>query len=462
MPVVDPPPILIAAFLLAVFYAVVFFVIRRTFRDTIPGLTPWAWACFLAVLASALFATRAVVPSPFSIVVSNSVLTGSFLLMLIGLREFTGQARNHGRPAGAFLANVLVFTLIVYNVNTYRAGLAWVCFANGSLFFACALAIVRARRSGVVERLTGGVFALAALISFARFLSVVLDVSVPSHLFDPLLLQRLYLASFPFVVLAANIGFMLMVNQRVHGIVVGMNANLESAVERRTAELRAEIARREGLEREVAQSIDMERHRIGQELHDNLGQRMVGLSLLAEALSVRLKTIAPALRDQADTIERTASEAAVETRRLAHGMMPVVAGGKGLGAALTELAASASLGGRLRCSYSGDAPIEVEDESVATHLFRIAQESVSNLLRHGHATEAAIRLGRADGRTTLSITDNGVGFSPGEGEGGDGRGLRIIAYRAALIGYDLDVDTAVGAGTIIRVSECRTQTPRAQ
>jgi len=255
------------------------------------------------------------------------------------------------------------------------------------------------------------------------------------------------------VVLAANIGFMLMVNQKTRAIVVGLNANLESAVEKRTAELRAEIVRREKLEHEVAQIVDKERRRIGQELHDNLGQRMAGLSLLAEALATRLKAIAPELSDQGSAIERTASEAVLETRRLAHGLMPVMPGAKDLHAALAELAGNVSLDGRLHCSFCADAPIEVKDEYAATHLFRIAQESVSNLIRHGHATEATIRMERADGRTTLSITDNGVGFSSHEGDQAGGRGLRIMAYRASLIGYDLSVESVPGSGTTIKVRE---------
>lgn len=454
MPVIDPPPILIVAFLLAVFCAVAFFVVRRTFRDTIPGLTPWAWACFLAVLASALFATRAAAPSPFSVVVSNSVLTGSFLLMFIGLREFTGHASGYGRPAGAFAANVLVFALIVYGTDAYRIGLAWVCLANGAIFVACAVVILGIKRAGVVEWLTGGVFALAALVSLARMLTAVHEFHVPSNLFDDLLLQKVYLASFPFVVLAANVGFMLMVNQRVRTIILDMNSNLESEVAGRTAELRDEIARRKELEHELAQVIEEERRRIGQELHDNLGQRMSGLSLLTEALATRLKAIAPELSDQASAIERTASEAVLETRRLAQGLMPVVPGTKGLRAALAELAENVSLDGRLHCSFYSDAPVEVEDEYTATHLFRIAQESVSNLIRHGHATEAAIRLSRVGGRTTLSITDNGVGFSRRHDDRGGEHGLRIMAYRASLIGYDFKIESVPGSGTIIKVSEC--------
>jgi signal transduction histidine kinase len=181
---------------------------------------------------------------------------------------------------------------------------------------------------------------------------------------------------------------------------------------------------------------------------------MTGLSLLAEALATKLKAIAPDLFDQANALERTASESVLETRRLAHGLMPVIPGAKGLRVALTELADSVSLDGKLQCTFYSGAPIEIDDEYVATHLFRIAQESVSNLIRHGHAGVAAIRLDRANGKTTLSITDNGKGFSHREDGQGGGHGLRIMAYRAALIGYDFKIESAPGSGTTIKVSEC--------
>jgi signal transduction histidine kinase len=203
----------------------------------------------------------------------------------------------------------------------------------------------------------------------------------------------------------------------------------------------------------MAQIIEKERRRIGQELHDNLGQRMTGLSLLAEALATKLKAVSPDLFDLADAVERTASDAVLETRRLAHGLMPVVPGARGLRAALTELVESVSLDGKLQCTFYSDAPIEVEDEYVAANLYRIAQESVSNLIRHGHASVAAIRLGRVDNKTTLSITDNGAGFSRRADDQGGEHGLRIMAYRASLIGYDLKIESVPGTGTTIEVSE---------
>jgi len=101
MPEVDPPSILIAGFLLAVFCASLFFVASRALRHAIPGLASWVLACYLVVLASALFASRTGVPSPLSVIASNSVLTGSFLLMLKGLREFSGQVCSSRWLAGA-------------------------------------------------------------------------------------------------------------------------------------------------------------------------------------------------------------------------------------------------------------------------------------------------------------------------------------------------------------------------
>lgn len=375
------------------------------------------------------------------------------MLVYVGLREFTGQSANYRLLAGAWLALVCLLTGF-YHGDQYLIFASLISLFNGTVFLASGVAILKIRKAGLIEWLTGGAFLLTASVSYARSLTAAYGFHVPSSLYDSSLLQKLYIASFPFVTLSTSIGLMLMVNERARAIVVGMNANLESAVEKRTAELREEIARRKGLEREMAQLIENERRRIGQELHDNLGQRMAGLSLLAEALATKLKAISPDLFDLVDAVERTASDAVLETRRLAHGLMPVVPGAKGLGAALTELAESVSLDGKLQCTFCSDAPIEIDDEYVGTHLFRIAQESVSNLIRHGHATVAAIRLDRANDKTTLSITDNGAGFSRREDDQGGEHGLRIMAYRAALIGYDLKIESVPGSGTTIKVSEC--------
>jgi signal transduction histidine kinase len=374
------------------------------------------------------------------------------MLLYVGLREFTGQSANHRLLAGAWLALVCLLIGFIRG-DQYPIFASLISLFNGTVLLASGVAILKIRKAGPIEWLTGGAFVLTASVSYARSLTAAYGLHVPSSLYDPSLQQTLYIASFPFVLLSTTIGFMLMVNERVRAIVVGMNANLESAVEKRTAELREEIIRRKGLEREMAQLIEKERRRIGHELHDNLGQRMTGLSLLAEALATKLKAIAPGLFDLADAVERTASEAALETRRLAHGLMPVVPGAKGLLAALTELAESVSLDDKLQCTFFSDVSIEVEDEYVAGNLYRIAQESVSNLIRHGRATVAAIRLGQVDNKTTLTITDNGAGFSRREDDQSGEHGLRIMAYRASLIGYDLKIESVPGSGTTIKVSE---------
>jgi signal transduction histidine kinase len=452
MPAIDPRYIVLLGFLTASFCSVVLFLVRRTFRDTIPGLSAWIWGYLIAAIASALFAVRPATPSTFSIVVANSLLTASVMLLYVGLREFTGQSARFRLLAGAWLV-LVCFTIVLIQSDQYLIFASLISLFNGTVFLASGIAILRIRKTGLIEWFTVGAFLLTASVSYARSLTAAYGVDVPSGLYDPSLVQKLYIASFPFVTLASSIGFMLMVNERVRAIVVGMNANLESAVEKRTAELREEITRREALEREVAQIIEKERRRIGQELHDNLGQRMTGLSLLAETLATRLKANSPELFELADAVERTASDAVLETRRLAHGLMPVVPGAKGLRAALTELADSVSFAGKLQCTFYSDAPIEIDDEYVATHLFRIAQESVSNLIRHGHASVAAIRLDRANGKTTLSITDNGAGFSRHENDQSGEHGLRIMTYRASLIGYDLKIESMPGSGTTIKVSE---------
>jgi len=453
MPAIDPRYFIFVALLIAIFCTAVLFLVRRTFAGTIPGVSAWAWGCVLSVVTCVLLVIRPAAPSTFSIVLANIALTTTCLLFYVGLRTFRGRSVNYRLLACAWIALVGALTWFIHG-DQYRFFISLSSLFIGTVFLASGGALLKVGKAGMIEWFTGAAFLLATSVCYARSITAALGFQAPTTLFDPWLMQKVYIASFPFVLLSTTIGFMLMINERVRAIVVDMNASLESAVEKRTAELREEINRRKALEREVADRLEKERRAIGRELHDNLGQRMTGLSLLAEALASKLKAISPDLFDQASALERMASESILETRRMAHGLMPVVPDAKGLRAALTELAEGVSLDGKLRCTFSADAPIEVDDEYVATQLFRIAQESVSNLIRHGHATAAAIRLGRANDKTTLTITDNGAGFLRRKDDQGGGRGLRIMAYRASLIGYDFRIESVPGSGTTIRVSEC--------
>jgi signal transduction histidine kinase len=262
----------------------------------------------------------------------------------------------------------------------------------------------------------------------------------------------------PFAILAGGILFFGMASV-LSRRTLARNRELTQAITARTADLHREVDRARQLERELAHVIEEERRRIGYELHDDLGQRLTGMSLSFKVLAETLHSISADLSAQAEALERTTSEAIVSVRGLAHGLMPVPAGRGGLGAALEQLAAGVSSTHKMRCVFDFDDPVDIENDIIATNLYRIAQEAVNNAVRHSRATVLKIRLDDECGKVTLSIRDNGIGF-PSDRRTETravqvaGSGLRIMAYRASVINYTLTVDSTFGDGTTIKVQEC--------
>jgi signal transduction histidine kinase len=138
--------------------------------------------------------------------------------------------------------------------------------------------------------------------------------------------------------------------------------------------------------------------------------------------------------------------------------MPVPSGGSGLRTALEQLANSVSSPGT-RCVFDYDDPVDVHNDNVSANLYRIAQEAVNNALRHARAKLVVIRLDDENGKMTLTVKDDGVGFRPERRADTravqiTGAGLRIMAYRASVINFVLSVESSIGDGTTIKVQEC--------
>lgn len=205
-----------------------------------------------------------------------------------------------------------------------------------------------------------------------------------------------------------------------------------------------DIDERKALEMEVLSIAEVEQRRIGQELHDDIQQRLTGVGLMAENLCDALgRKSAPESR-LCERLTAEIGEASTRVRRLSHGLVPLELEGGGLGVALHRLAHASHVPGRLSCVFKSDPALEVHDGVAATHLYRIAQEAVSNAIRHSGCTSIRIRLSHQAGRTLMTVADNGCGMPPGRGEG---RGIRIMAYRASLIGATLKVAPGRPAGT---------------
>ena len=213
----------------------------------------------------------------------------------------------------------------------------------------------------------------------------------------------------------------------------------------RLAEREAERAR---LEREVLETTERERRRIGQDLHDGLGQQLTAASLATSGLITALESAAPALAPQAEGLGRQLRETIAEVRSLSHGLAPVALQDDGLMHALHELAEATTRHAGVRCVFECPQPVRVPDAAVAGHFYRIAQEAVNNALKHAAPGEIRLGLECRDGALVLEVDDDGDGL-PETVTAGDGIGLRVMRHRAELIGGAFEIGSPPAGGTRI-------------
>ncbi len=209
-----------------------------------------------------------------------------------------------------------------------------------------------------------------------------------------------------------------------------------------------DLTDRKSLEQEVLNISDREQRRIGQDLHDGLGAHLTGIELMTRGLQQKLAGKSQREAQRAGDIAAHVREAIGQTRALARGLSPVVQEPEGLMSALQDLAANTSKMFRVTCQFESNPLVLIADYSVATHLFRIAQEAVSNAFKHGQAKHVLIRLSAAGPKVVLMVKDNGVGL-PKNLTGTKGMGLRIMQYRASLIGGSLAIQRDLDGGTSV-------------
>jgi signal transduction histidine kinase len=221
---------------------------------------------------------------------------------------------------------------------------------------------------------------------------------------------------------------------------------LERLRQQKTAFLEREVAERARLEREVIESCAREQRRIAYDLHDGVGQQVVGIALSAKLLEEQLRPDRPAQADKASAIVRLAKEAARQTRLTARSLE----GADGVGdlkTALESLATSISENCRIRSTVKANGASLPVSAPVAAQLYRIAQEAVRNAVEHGVAREVLIQFTFGQRDMLLTVQDDGEGFN--SKTNGHGMGLRIMRYRAQSIGGSCEVRTGPGTGTTV-------------
>jgi PAS domain S-box-containing protein len=210
-----------------------------------------------------------------------------------------------------------------------------------------------------------------------------------------------------------------------------------------------DVTERERLERQILEVTEAEQRRIGRELHDGVAQQMTALAWIAEAVASGLKDRAAPESDQARRLDELAGRIVKEVRRLSHGLAPVRMGCGGLLDALEGLANEMTAGGKTHCACEWEDPAANYEEGAAIHLYRIAQEAVSNAIRHGEAGTIRIRLAESDSHLELIVEDDGTGI-PDRHERPEGLGLHTMMYRARALGGSLAARRRPTGGTEVR------------
>jgi signal transduction histidine kinase len=209
------------------------------------------------------------------------------------------------------------------------------------------------------------------------------------------------------------------------------------------------LERSQHLEQEILRISEREQQRIGQDLHDGICQYFAAIGCAAGSLKRNLEKQGATQAGRAGEIEELIMKGVAQTRSLARGLFPVENDEAGLQSALRELAANSTRLLNLQCTFESDSPAPIFDNVSATHLYRIAQESVSNASRHGKARHVAICLKATPREVSLSITDDGVGI-PAELPRSKGMGLGIMRYRARVIEAQFEITPRPGGGTVAR------------
>jgi signal transduction histidine kinase len=229
---------------------------------------------------------------------------------------------------------------------------------------------------------------------------------------------------------------------------------LETQVARRTRDLleaneklKAEAERRIAVEAEVLRISEMERRRFSADLHDDICQRLAGISLFCKSLAAQ-ETPGRFLPELSELIDETL----MRTRRYAHDSFPIELDAFGFREAVAGLCERAGKEGGIRCGLSWPAPEDFFlDRAQEINLFRIIQEALQIVLKLSRALEARVELSVEAGFLAVRVSDNGRGFPPASGEHRgrrEGLGIRSMEYRAHQIGAEYRLDSRPGSTVV--------------
>jgi len=226
----------------------------------------------------------------------------------------------------------------------------------------------------------------------------------------------------------------------------------EEALQKSRDQLRALAARVQSVREE-------ERNRVAREIHDELGQALTAIKIDLSSLSREL----PAdKKQQSESILKLVDETIQSVRRISTELRPVVLDAVGLVAAVEWAAGEFAARTGTKCQLDLPQDDVVIDQERATAVFRIFQETLTNVARHATATEVDVRLAENDGELTLEVHDNGKGVSEEQLGSGSSLGILGMRERALLLGGELTIVGTLGEGTTVsvRIPETHPTSPK--
>ena len=221
---------------------------------------------------------------------------------------------------------------------------------------------------------------------------------------------------------------------------------LDRRVDERTAAYEREMLERRRLDNEIAQVADRERRRLGHDLHDKLGQHLTGTALAAQVLKEKLAARCDPETSDAEKLVRCLEEGIDFTRNLARGFFSPELRAEGLIVALQDLADTVSEQSDIDCVFYGEELIPIRNSNIENQLYRIAQEAVTNAVKHAAARHIDIRLAMDGSELCLSVVDDGIGFP--DKPRSQGLGLHLMRHAAALSSGTFDISRNGEKGTI--------------
>ncbi len=209
-----------------------------------------------------------------------------------------------------------------------------------------------------------------------------------------------------------------------------------------------DITLRKQLEGQLLEVSAREQRRIGQDLHDVLGQNLTGLAFLNRILEQKLAERNSPEAEDAARVGKVIKQAIGQARALSRGLCPIDQKAEGLMTALHAFASNITEFYGISCLFEPQRPVLLHDMAAAMHLYHIAQEAVNNAIKHGEADQVRLCLSDEGDGFVLTIRDNGSGIPDPLGPA-TGLGLNIMKYRAGMIGGTLDIKRHPEGGTLV-------------